>query len=394
MSNNLESYGDAYMNEAQEQYQQHSFDPMRQFQHSGYSHDPNVMMPQTTMQDTPENDGPKSKGKWFGKKKLKDGQTETFDDVAKIMDEALFGGGSSVSRKKNKESKGRSKEKEGDTQSSQTAPAISQRKDSLTENNGSVEHTHMEQPSDSNIDHLEDQQRYYSEGLQLPNSHSAPLGSFEARHFVTSAADLYAPTPFTLQAPPTPKALAPISYSPRTTYTPSPKKNLQKEGTFAAPVVPPAEAYEQHPLSSEVELTPDSRALEAIEDSSTKKTKSSPFNLFKSKKNNGKTVSENGGGPLSPTFNTAAESDKTRKGSIPSSDRKTTDATLLTAHAKDANKSRCSGDYVPYEYQEEVEGPLMERVEVPQNREVVGFVMVRLLLVLGYCIECQLAFVQ
>ncbi|KAF9958002.1 hypothetical protein BGZ70_009341, partial [Mortierella alpina] len=371
MSDNLEPYEDAYMNEAQEQYQHHSFDPMHQFQHSGYSHDPSVMMPQSTKQDTHENDGTKPKGKWFGKKKLKDGQTETFDDVAKIMDEALFGGGSSVSRKKNKEFKGRSKEKEGDTQSSQTAPAASQRKDDLTENSGSAEHTHAKRPSGTNTDHLEDQQRYYSEGLQfqLPNSHSAPMGSFESRHFVTSAADLYAPTPFALQAPPTPKALAPISYSPRTTYTPSPKKNLQKEGSFAAPIVPPAEAHEQ------VVVTSDSKAPEATEDSSTKKTKSSPFNLFKSKKNSGKTITEHGGGPLSPTFNTAAESDKTRKGSTQSSDRETTEAALLTAHVKDGKKSRCSGDYVPYEYQEEVEGPLMERVEVPQNREFTGFVM-------------------
>ncbi|KAG9325025.1 hypothetical protein KVV02_001024 [Mortierella alpina] len=366
-SNTLETYGDAYMSEAQEPYQQNSFDPMHQFQHSGYSRDPSVMLPQSTKQDAHENEGAKPKGKWFGKKKLKEGQTETFDDVAKIMEEALFGGGSSVSRKKNKETKGKQKDKGGDTHSSQAVPVISKRKDSLTEYSGSIEHTHLEQSSGTDVGYLDDQQRYYSEGLQFQQP--------ESRQFVADATNIYAPAPFTLQAPPTPNALAPIAYSPRTTYTPSPKKNLQKEGTFATSIVAPAEAYEQHPLSSEVAVTSDSTALEAIENSSTKKTKTRPFNLFKGKKNSGKTSLEHGGGQLSPTFNIVSESDKTRKGSIQSSDRKATDTALPATQAKDDKKKRCSDDYVPYEYQEEVEGPLMERVEVPQNREVVGFVM-------------------
>ncbi|KAF9285756.1 hypothetical protein BGZ68_003582 [Mortierella alpina] len=374
MSSNLETYGDAYMNEAQEQYRQNSFDPTHQFQHSGYSHDPSVTMPQSTKQDTHENDGTKSKGKWFGKKKLKDGQTETFDDVAKIMDEALFGGGSAASRKKTKESKGKHKDKEGDAHSSQTAPAISKRKDSLTEYTGSTEHARTELPTSTDVNYLEDQQRYYSEALQFqqPNSQSVPTGSLESRQVIAGATDLYAQSPFTLQAPPTPTALTPISYSPRTTYTPSPKKNLQKVGTLPASTVAPAEAYEQHPLSSEVEVASDAKAPEATEDSSTKKTKTRPFNLFKSKKGSSKPSLEQERGPLSPT---AAESDKTRKGSLQSGDRKAAEAALLVGDAKNDKKKRCSDDYVPYEYQEEVEGPLMERVEVPQNREIVGFVM-------------------
>ncbi|KAF9438325.1 hypothetical protein BGZ76_008608 [Entomortierella beljakovae] len=39
------------------------------------------------------------------------------------------------------------------------------------------------------------------------------------------------------------------------------------------------------------------------------------------------------------------------------------------------SKKRDSDEYVPYEYQEELEGPLMERVEVRENREIIGFVM-------------------
>ncbi|KAF9953801.1 hypothetical protein BGZ72_005135 [Mortierella alpina] len=354
MANNLELYGDAYMNEAQEQYQPNSFEPMHQFQHSSYSHDPSVMMPQSTKQDAHENDGTKPKGKWFGRKKSKDGLTETFDDVAKIMDEALFGGGSSASRKKTKESKNKDKDKDK-----------------------GGEQTHMGQPPDTDLNYLEDQQRYYSEGFQLqqPHPHSAPISSLESRQFVGGATDIYAPLPLTLQAPPTPTALAPIAYCPRTTYTPSPKKNLQKESTFATSAITPAEAFDPHPLSSEVEATSDSKALEATDDSSTKKTKTRPFNLFKSKKSGSKASLDHGGGPLSPTFNTAAESDKTRKGSIQSGDRRATDAALLAGNAKNDRKNGYSDEYVPYEYQEEVEGPLMERVEVPQNRDVVGFVM-------------------
>ncbi|KAK3810788.1 MAG: hypothetical protein J3Q66DRAFT_413936, partial [Benniella sp.] len=50
-------------------------------------------------------------------------------------------------------------------------------------------------------------------------------------------------------------------------------------------------------------------------------------------------------------------------------------ALAISARLKDKDKKRDSGEYVPYEYQEEVEGPLMERVEVKENREIIGFVM-------------------
>jgi hypothetical protein len=52
-------------------------------------------------------------------------------------------------------------------------------------------------------------------------------------------------------------------------------------------------------------------------------------------------------------------------------------ALAIGARLKDKDKKRDSGEYVPYEYQEEVEGPLMERVEVKESREIIGFVMVR-----------------
>ncbi|KAF9977725.1 hypothetical protein BGZ73_005088 [Actinomortierella ambigua] len=43
--------------------------------------------------------------------------------------------------------------------------------------------------------------------------------------------------------------------------------------------------------------------------------------------------------------------------------------------SKKKGKPESDEEYVPYVYQEELEGPLMERVEVPENREIIGFVM-------------------
>ncbi|KAG0041847.1 hypothetical protein BGZ83_001234 [Gryganskiella cystojenkinii] len=78
-------------------------------------------------------------------------------------------------------------------------------------------------------------------------------------------------------------------------------------------------------------------------------------------------------------------SQHTRRSSM-QSDRKITQekelmAVALSVRAKEVQKQtsakykRDSDEYVPYEYQEELEGPLMERVEVPENREVIGFVL-------------------
>ncbi|KAG0309074.1 hypothetical protein BGZ98_005396 [Dissophora globulifera] len=48
-------------------------------------------------------------------------------------------------------------------------------------------------------------------------------------------------------------------------------------------------------------------------------------------------------------------------------------AAALAVRPKD--KKQNSNGYVPYEYQEDVEGPLMERVEVRENRDIIGFVL-------------------
>ncbi|KAF9934413.1 hypothetical protein FBU30_002237 [Linnemannia zychae] len=117
-----------------------------------------------------------------------------------------------------------------------------------------------------------------------------------------------------------------------------------------------------------------------------KRAMSRHFSIFKTRKNKETDVQPKTleGLPLSPASTNddskSIHSQHTRKSSF-STDRKVepTSApvpvpTITRTKEKDIKK-RDSDEYVPYEYQEEVEGPLMERVEVPENREIIGFVL-------------------
>ncbi|KAG0209902.1 hypothetical protein BGX28_009869 [Mortierella sp. GBA30] len=373
MSNNLEAYGDLHPNGAQQQYQcQDSFDPSLQFQHSAYSQDPSLM-PQSAEQDAHEADTNKSKGKWFGKKKKsKEGygqQKETYDDVAKIMDEALFGG-EFTSRKKTKD---KLKDKRQELSQPTTAHVIARRKDSLTEYSEPIEYLQVGQSPKAHAGHLENQDHCFSEDVQYqrPKQLETSTSSFEAGPFVITSGEFFATCSIPPPAPHTPKALTPIAYAPRTTYTPSPKKHLQHEGSLSS-MTTPNETPEAHPLSSQFEpnrtdISQETKSPEITEDALTKKSKAGPFNLFKGKKSNSKvSMKQENDDPR------RFEAERSRKGSIQNGDSKATDTALATGVAK---KKRDSDEYVPYEYQEDVEGPLMERVEVSENREVLGFVM-------------------
>ncbi|KAF9409163.1 hypothetical protein BGZ94_002038 [Podila epigama] len=71
--------------------------------------------------------------------------------------------------------------------------------------------------------------------------------------------------------------------------------------------------------------------------------------------------------------NKSVLSQSTHKSSVHGAERQ---AVAEMARPKEsAKKKRMSDEYEPYQYREEVEGPLMERVPVPENREVVGFVL-------------------
>lgn len=113
-----------------------------------------------------------------------------------------------------------------------------------------------------------------------------------------------------------------------------------------------------------------------------KRSKSRHLSIFKSKKNKDLETQPQimESSPLSPTVTNddskSIHSQHTRKSSF-STDRKVEPPTPVVMRLKEKEvKKRDSDEYVPYEYQEEVEGPLMERVEVPENREIIGFVLV------------------
>jgi hypothetical protein len=140
------------------------------------------------------------------------------------------------------------------------------------------------------------------------------------------------------------------------------------------------------PANSESGITTTATGQDAppIVSDTPKRSKSRHFSIFKSKKNKGIETQEqiSEGSPLSPTVTNddskSIHSQHTRKSSF-STDRKVEPLVVVRPKEKEVKK-KDSDEYVPYEYQEEVEGPLMERVEVPENREVIGFVMVSLVL--------------
>lgn len=411
------------------------FDPtsLMQHQHSQYNHDPSLQ-PVPVEAEAESEEKFSTKNKWFGKKnKKKDPSAESYEEVAKRMDEALFGGGGSSSRRKDK-NKDKNKDKKSEAAGDSTVvpaqlplqphmPGLRtstlppSRKASLDydirqfsfERSASLDVGFMGEPQHQQ--QQQQQQRYFAEENQPQHLHhqqyhtSSATANTTAAPMALTSDELYPPGLVLTQAPSTPKALMPVAYAPRTTYepktvyTPASKKPLpQAEELISEPVKLPSgldldlgatfqqqqqqqlqqqQQQQQHGTAGSIHSQDDGSLLSP---DSTKKSKSRPFNLFKSKKNNSKLSLEDGS-PLSPTFGAnddskSTHSDKTRKSSIQSTDRRAIDAAAAGAYSKNGGKKRESDEYVPYEYQEEVEGPLMERVAVREDRDIIGFVLV------------------
>lgn len=327
----------------------------------------------------------KSKRGWFGKKKkdVVEKPADRLDEMARIMDEALFGGSSGSSSKKKTKGKeklaGADKDIHGEEAygrpDSMMPPTkalasegliITPRKDSLTDYDGQLARGVFRSLESESL-HQQQKQQYFPQGQQpVYRQHSYESGlSSQPQPIVTST------------------VLAPVPYTPKTTYTPSPKK-LVKQSSLpdVTPAVIKAEVSteEQEDNSSEpLEImildTASTHDAMSITSDSLKKSKSKGFGLFKSKKSKENKDHDLASPPFSPTSlvhddGRSVHSENTNKSSIHGDRRPTQTST--------SSKKRESDEYVPYEYQEEVEGPLMERVEVPENREVLGFVMVRI----------------
>ncbi|KFH65102.1 hypothetical protein MVEG_08583 [Podila verticillata NRRL 6337] len=330
----------------------------------------------------------KSKRGWFGKKKkdVVEKPADRLDEMARIMDEALFGGPSGSSSKKKKtdgKAKGKEKLAEADKDIygeeeaygrpdsmmppakavASEGPIIAPRKDSLIDYDGQLARGVFHSLESESL-HQQQKQQYFPQGQQpvyRQQSYESGLSS-QPQSMVTST------------------TLAPVPYTPKTTYKPSPKKPVNQPSlTDAAPAVIKTEASleeQEDNLSEPLEVmmldTASMQDAKSITSDSLKKSKSKGFGLFKSKKNKENKDHELASPPFSPTSlihddGRSVHSENTHKSSIHSDRRPTQTSTF--------SKKRESDEYVPYEYQEEVEGPLMERVEVPENREVVGFVM-------------------
>lgn len=142
------------------------------------------------------------------------------------------------------------------------------------------------------------------------------------------------------------------------------------------------------PANSESGITTTTTGQDApsIVSDTPKRSKSRHLSIFKSKKNKDLETQPQilESSPLSPTVTNddskSIHSQHTRKSSF-STDRKVEPLTPVVVRPKEKEvKKRDSDEYVPYEYQEEVEGPLMERVDVPENREIIGFVLASLII--------------
>ncbi|KAF9420068.1 hypothetical protein BGZ94_009224 [Podila epigama] len=359
----------------------------------------------------------KTKRGWFGKKKSKKDTVvekpgDRLDEMARIMDEALFGGGSATAsayrKKKEKATKDKGKEKK-------VEPEISNRYDEYNDDDENVETyarpASMMPMSDQARtiplippgkelfeESEEEEYDYYQNG-------SVNTGSSSERMQLKGAT-----------------ALAPVAYTPRTTYTPTDKRTSSPSSYDYSAVAASAaladtvaetqrtflpfeqeqeqeqelETAQEQAAEQEQAQEPepdetggqemsvivagqsdnnDDAAVVVVDASPVKKSKSKSFGLFKSKKSkdNHSITSP----PFSPTSTgsghlddgrRSVHSEMTQKSSL-HGEQRASEGVLSN------KKGRTSEEYVPYEYQEEVEGPLMERVEVPENREIVGFVM-------------------
>ncbi|KAF9542618.1 hypothetical protein EC957_001825 [Mortierella hygrophila] len=164
------------------------------------------------------------------------------------------------------------------------------------------------------------------------------------------------------------------------------ESNIEEPYTLPE-VTEPSESYIlpeiSGPANSESSITTTTTGQDApsIVSDTPKRSKSRHLSIFKSKKNKDLDTQPQilESSPLSPTVTNddskSIHSQNTRKSSF-SIDRRVEPPTPVVVRPKEKDvKKRDSDEYIPYEYQEEVEGPLMERVEVPENREIIGFVL-------------------
>ncbi|KAF9192847.1 hypothetical protein BGZ51_004610 [Haplosporangium sp. Z 767] len=283
----------------------------------------------------------KSKRTWFGKKKKdKIKEPERFDDVARLMDEALFGSGSVTKAQKDKQ-KGKEREKENEEEH--------KREKEMEE---SV-------PSSVQPDHQQLQD------VESPLQVHAGIGDKPAVE---------------VNIEPTTEA-APVDVIPEavedhfTTIKETSPEHDGRVDTFLSPV---PESSELVTNESGITTTTGQDAKSFVSDTP-KRSKTRHFSIFRSKKNkDAEAVHE--GTSLTPVVTNDDEksmhSSYTRQSSQSADRRAMEMAVALTVRPKEKEtKTRDSDEYVPYEYQEELEGPLMERVEVPENREIIGFVM-------------------
>ncbi|KAG0030784.1 hypothetical protein BGZ81_002196 [Podila clonocystis] len=175
-------------------------------------------------------------------------------------------------------------------------------------------------------------------------------------------------------------------------------RHLQDESTISSTRAPVTESLHNSEIqdlesasASQIILPENEQDAEALEsaqkteiDSGTlKRSKSRHFSIFRGKKKLVEPLDEEpqqDGGVLTTIVTNdddkSIHSHATRKSSVHGPDRRAAAemAAALAVRPKDTFK-RKSDEYVPYEYQEDLEGPLMERVPVPENREIIGFVL-------------------
>ncbi|KAG0261961.1 hypothetical protein BG011_000510 [Mortierella polycephala] len=292
----------------------------------------------------------KSKRTWFGKKKKdKAKEPERFDDVAKLMDEALFGSGSAIKAQKDKQ-KGKEREKENGEE---------------YEREEEMKKMMMEMEMEENVPSSAQPDNQQSQDIESPLQAHADISDKPAVEVAVEGATEAAPIDVTPDAA--------EDYFTTTKETSS--EHDGRVDTFLAPV---PESSELVTSESGITTTTGQDAKSIVSDTP-KRSKTRHFGIFRSKKNKDvETFQE--GTALTPVATNDDEksmhSSHTRQSSQ-SADRRATElAVALTVRPKEKEtKARVSDEYVPYEYQEELEGPLMERVEVPENREVIGFVM-------------------
>ncbi|KAF9291597.1 hypothetical protein BGZ68_003213 [Mortierella alpina] len=306
----------------------------------------------------------KSKRTWYGKKKKdkektkeKTKEPERFDDVAKLMDEALFGGGGS-SRKTTKQ---KLKEKESVISLAMPTPEEPQQQEGIA-----IQTVPQLQVEPQVLASVDDQ----GQG-QL-------IDSAETHAEIQSA----------VEAPPSPdeevtteqqvvdEDVVEVSEVPGVTI-------VAAAAVKAATETEEGAEESVHGESGRVSIA--TQDAKSIASDTPKRSMTRHFSIFKSRKNKDADQhqhQEDEGTSLTRT--TTIEDEKrsihshmTQQSSHSAQDRKAAEmaAALAVRPKEKAAKKRDSDEYVPYEYQEELEGPLMERVEVPEHREIIGFVM-------------------